>query len=256
MTESYEERKKGLFDPKGRKKPGGKPGGGGRPNPGGGARPPVNPGGKPTQPGGEPGQPPALKGQSPDVLIQRYTAIVLAQPGSQFPLQRLAQLYRERDGTITNLVKDFEARAAQAGPDQYAATATLAGIYKIDGRADDAAKTFEKAIALKSSDPSAILALARLLQDRGDTALARTRYEQALALQTVATDREQTLRTLLTLALDAKDFAGAKGYHAQLLKMQPTSLFVRGELGRELYARGEYDGSDYPCTAVVQALLH
>lgn len=241
------------FNPGGRKKPGAKPGGkpGGKPAPG-----PAKPGPGPAKPGPGPAPGPAKpqgEGAPAAVLIERYTKIVLSQPGSPFPLQRLAQLYRDKDGNIANLVKDFEARAAQAGPDQYAATATLAGIYKIDGRADDAAKTFEKAIALKSSDPSAILALARLLQDRGDTALARTRYEQALALQTVATDREQTLRTLLTLALDAKDFAGAKGYHAQLVKMQPTSLFVRGELGRELYARGEYEKAEVELKDLVNA---
>jgi Tfp pilus assembly protein PilF len=54
---------------------------------------------------------------------------------------------------------------------------TLAGIYKLDGRADDAIKTYEKAIAIKADDATALLALARLLQDRGDLAPARQRYE-------------------------------------------------------------------------------
>ncbi|MBL0195551.1 MAG: hypothetical protein IPQ09_15240 [Myxococcales bacterium] len=85
------------------------------------------------------------------MLIERYTRIVLSQPGSPFPLQRLAQLYRDKDGNIANLVKDFEGRAAQSGPDQYAATATLAGIYKLDGRGDDAVNL--PAIALKATDP-------------------------------------------------------------------------------------------------------
>ena len=50
--------------------------------------------------------------------------------------------------------------AGTAGSDQYAATVTLAGIYKTDGRPDDAVKTYEKAIGIKSNDPVAILALA------------------------------------------------------------------------------------------------
>mgnify|MGYP006194575083 CR=1 FL=1 len=41
----------------------------------------------------------------------------------------------------------------------------------------------------------------------------------------------------MTLALDAKDFPGAKGFHRELVKMEPTSLFVKAELGRELDAR-------------------
>lgn len=239
------------FDPRGRKKP---PAGGRPAQPGGR---PAQPGGRPAQPGhaaqpGQPAQPggrptPGANpdaGQSQTVLIERYSRIVLSQPGSPFPLQRLAQLYRDKDGNLGALVKDFEARAAQSGADQYAATVSLAGIYKIDGRPDDAIKTYEKAIGLKSSDPVALLALARLLQDRGDAAGARKRYEDALALQTAPADKEQTLRTLMTLALDGKDFAGAKAFHQQLVKMDPTRLLVRGELGRELFQRAEYEKAE------------
>ncbi|MBX3185886.1 MAG: tetratricopeptide repeat protein [Labilithrix sp.] len=234
------------FDPRGRKKPGApaKPGG----------RPPQPGGGRPA-PGGRPGGAPTANpdaGQSQTVLIERYTRIVLSQPGSPFPLQRLAQLYRDKDGNLGGLVKDFESRAAQSGADQYAATVTLAGIAKIDGRPDDAIRTYEKAIALKSTDPVALLALARLLQDRGD-ASARKRYEEALALQTTPADKEQTLRTLMTLALDGKDFTGAKSFHQQLLKMQPTSLFVRGELGRELFQRAEYEKAEAEFKELVTA---
>ena len=229
------------FDQKGRKKPGAaKPG-------------PVKPGGPAPKPGPgpRPGNPDA--GQSQGALIDRYTKIVLAQPGSPFPLQRLAQLYRDKDGNLAALVKDFETRAANAGAEQYASTITLAGVYKLDGRADDAVKTYEKAIALKGTDPIALLALARMLQDRGDVAGARKRYEEALALQTVAADKEQTVRTLMTLALDAQDWPGAKQMHGQLVKMQPTSLLVKGELGRELYQRAEYQRAEVEFKDVVAA---
>jgi len=232
------------FDPRGRRKPpGGRPAQpGGRPAQPGGrpAQPGGQPGARPTQPGGAPGNPDA--GQSQTVLIERYTKIVLSQPGSPFPLQRLAQLYRDKDGNLGALVKDLEARAA-SGADTYAATVSLAGIHKIDGRPDDAIKAYEKAIAQKATDPVAVLALARLLQDRGDPG-ARKRYEDALALQTVAADKEQTLRTLMTLALDAKDFAAAKGFHQQLVKMDATRLLVRAELGRELFQRAEYEKAE------------
>jgi tetratricopeptide (TPR) repeat protein len=231
------------FDPRGRKKPGAPAKPGGKP---GGAPAGRPPGAVPAKPAGRPPVGPTSPdaGQSQTVLIERYTKVVLAQPGAPFPLQRLAQLYRDKDGNLAGLVKDFEARATQSGAEQYAATVTLAGVYKIDGRADDAIKTYEKAIGLKNNDPVALLALARLLQDRGDVSGARKRYEDALALQTVPTDKEQTLRTLMTLALDAKDWAGAKGFHKELVKMQPQSLFVKGELGRELFQRAEYEKAE------------
>ncbi len=187
------------------------------------------------------------------MLIDRYTKIVLAQPGAPFPLQRLAELYRDKDGNLAALVADFQKRASQPGAEQYAATVALAGIAKLDGRPDDAVKTYEKAIGIKGDDPTAMLALARVLQDRGNASEARTRYEQALGLQKNATDREQTLRTLMGLALDAKDWDAAKRYHGALVKQNPASLFVRGELGKELYARGEYERAEAELKELVAA---
>ncbi|MGH7437957.1 MAG: tetratricopeptide repeat protein, partial [Polyangiaceae bacterium] len=173
-------------------------------------------------------------------LIDRYTRVVLSQPGATFPLQRLAQLYRERDGNTAKLIADFEGRAAQAGADPYAALVALAGLYKIDGRVDDAISVYERAVALRPNDATAVLALAQLHADRGDAAPARTLFEQALALQTARPDREQTLRTLVHLALDEKDWDGAVKFQHELVKLDPTNLFVHAELGRELARRGEY----------------
>lgn len=235
------------FDPRGRKKPGV-------------AKPPVKPGALPVKPGGAPSRPsgtPTAAQGGPDsaaALVDRYTKIVLAQSGSPFPLQRLAQVYRDKDGNLSALVKDFEARAGKPGAEQYAATVALAGIYKLDGRAEDSVRTYERAITLKGSDPAASLALARILQDRGDVAGARKRYEDALALQTVNAEKEQTLRTLRTLALDAKDWASAKTFHQQLARMQqPQSLLVTGELGRELYLRAEYEKAEVELKELVNA---
>ena len=186
-------------------------------------------------------------------LIDRYTKIVLAQPGATFPLQRLTQLYRERDGNIKALLVDFEQRAGATSPEQYAAAVTLAGLYRVDGRMDEATKTYERAITLKPNDPSAMLSLARLYQDRGETKDAKKSYEQALPHQSVPADREQTLRALMSLSLDEKDWAAAKGFHKELVKLQPTSLFVRAELGKELFSRAEYERSESEFREVVQA---
>ena len=72
-------------------------------------------------------------------------------------------------------------------------------------------------------------------------------------LQTAQADKEQTLRTLMSLALDDKDWDGAKKLHRDLLKLEPTSLFVRGELGRELFSRGEYVRAEVELQDVVAA---
>jgi cellulose synthase operon protein C len=190
---------------------------------------------------------------SQSLLIERYTRAVLAQPGAPFPLQRLAQLYRDRDGQIGKLVADFESRAAGTGPDQYAATVSLAGLYKIDARTTDAISTYERAIALKGNDPSAILALAHLREDMGDLTPARDEYERALGVQSAQADREATLRALIAICLDQKDWEGAKRFHRQLTALEPTSLFVKGELGHELFDRGEYARAEAELREVVGA---
>jgi tetratricopeptide (TPR) repeat protein len=190
-------------------------------------------------------------GPTQTALIDRYTRIVLSQPGAAFPLERLAQLYRDRDGNLAGLASALEVRATRPGADGYAATVALAGICKLDGRIEDAIATYEKALVLEPNDARALLPLARLLEDRGDLSAARGRYEQALSLQTARVDKEQTLRTLMGLALTAKDWTAASAFHAQLVHLEPTSLFVRGELGRALFARGEYARAEAELKPVV-----
>lgn len=207
---------------------------------------------KPTSP--KPGADEESKaGPGSPALIARYTAIVLSQPAAPFPLQRLAQLYRERDGNLKNLVAEFEKRAADTSPDAWAARVVLAGIYKQDGRYSDAVKAYEAAIAERPKEPDPILALAQLASDRGEKAAARGHYEKALALLKNAADIEQTTRTLMTLALDLKDFEGAKKYHDALVKTAQGSLFVKAELGRELLSRGHYELAEAEFRDLVKA---
>ncbi|WP_437637802.1 tetratricopeptide repeat protein [Sorangium sp. So ce854] len=248
------------FDPSGRnKRPRPKPpkAGGGKPGPA--ARPQPGPRPRPGRPADGPQAKPdeagdgKRSGPSNDALIARYTAIVMSQPSAPFPLQRLAQLYRERDGNLKKLVEEFERRAAQPGADAWASKVVLAGIYKQDGRYDDAIKTYEAAIADRPQDPAAMMALAQLEADRGDKARARARYEKALPLLKVPADVEQTRRTLLALCLDLSDFQGAKAQHDALVKTAQGSLFVKAELGRELSARGHHARAEAEFRELVKA---
>ncbi|WP_437652299.1 tetratricopeptide repeat protein [Sorangium sp. So ce1182] len=249
------------FDPSGRgRRPKPKAPKPGVSKPGPAARPQPQPGPRP-QPAPEPQAKPdpadagdaKRGGPSSDALIARYTAIVMSQPSAPFPLQRLAQLYRERDGNLKKLVEEFERRAAQPGADAWASKVVLAGVYKQDGRYDDAIKTYEAAIADRPQDPAAMMALAQLEADRGDKARARAHYEKALPLLKVPADVEQTRRTLLALSLDLSDFAAAKAQHEALVKNAQGSLFVKAELGRELAARGHHARAEAEFRELVKA---
>ena len=132
---------------------------------------------------------------------------------------------------------------------------TLAGIYKIDGRPDDAIKTYEKAIALKAERsvgaPRARARCSRIAATSPARARATSRRSRS---RPSPRDKEQTLRTLMTLALDAQGLGRREGASTQqLVKLQPTSLFVKGELGRELFPRGEYEKAEAEFKELVTA---
>src|SRR5689334_14792833 len=153
----------------------------------------------------EAGATPAAKaeGQSREALIARYLGIVLAQPGAEFPLERLTQLYRERDGNLEKLVAELGERVQKdAAP--YSALIALGGVYRKDAQPERAVASFEQAIAKDPTNPIGLLALAHLYGERGDKAAARARFEQALPFVKDPPTREQVLRTLMGLYLDDK----------------------------------------------------
>ncbi len=208
-------------------------------------KPATKPGSRPAVPGSAPAGPPATEAPpgkpgapSRDALIARYLGIVLSQPGAEFPLERLAQLYRERDGNLDRLLTDLAERVnSDAAP--FSALVALGGAYRKDGQLERATASFERAIAAEPRNPVGLLALAHLFSERGDKAGAAARYEQALPALSDAPTREQVLRTLMSLYLDEKNFARAKQIHEQLLAATRGSFFVRAELPRELALRGE-----------------
>jgi cellulose synthase operon protein C len=186
----------------------------------------------------------------PKALIERYTAIVLAQPSALFPLQKLAELYRARDGHLNQLIEDFERRAKE---DPRAALVALGGIYRQAGQLDRARSAFEQAAALDSGDAEPRLALGHLLEDQGDKAQAWTRYSEALELLRNPADIEQTLRTLIGLSLDLGRWDEAEKLEDKLVARAKGSFFVRAELGRELMVRGEYARAARAYEKVVRA---
>jgi tetratricopeptide (TPR) repeat protein len=233
------------FNPQGRKKPAGAQRATPKatPPPAGTAAPPKR-GPEPTRPA-EASKPQPSGGadesaQSADVLIARYTNIVLAQPGEEFPLERLAQLYRSRDGRLDALVADFERRAAASDVSGLNARIALAGIYAQSGDSERAIATYGAVVADNPRQAIVLVRLAELLARQGNKAEARQRLEQALLAPQPDAQREQALRSLLTWALDENDLPGAKSAHERLVKLSQNSFFVRAELGRELLTRGQY----------------
>ncbi len=194
--------------------------------------------GKPTKPAA-PAKPVADKGPGREALMARYLGAALAQPGAEFPLQRLAELYRERDGNLDALIVELERRANGSPDDRYAALLALAGVESLEGHVDRALSSYARASTERPKSPAAELAIARLLERRGDRAEAREHFAAALERTQEDAEREQILRSLRGLSLDLGDQAAAVRYHEELVKRAHGSFFVRAELGRDLLARGE-----------------
>lgn len=196
--------------------------------------------------------PPRTQGPSTEALIDRYMAAALSQPGVDFPLQRLAELYRARDGKLDALIRDLEAKA-EKGSNRFAALLALAGAHRQNGDTKRAIAIYEKALGEAPDSTTAELSLARLLEEGGEREQARQHYEKALSRIREPVEREQVLRTLMRLALDAGDLKSARTQHQELVKAQKGSFFVRAELGRELLTRGLYQAAEEELAQVVKA---
>jgi tetratricopeptide (TPR) repeat protein len=199
-------------------------------------RPPAVPGGHRPRPPKPPGK------KKPDVakLIKRYTAILLAKPHEAFPLQKLTQLYRQRDGKLDQLIAEFEKRSTTSGPDQFNAKLALAGIYVQAQRKADATPLLEAAVKDRPKLATPRLMLAQLAQQGSDHSSARTHFEAALPLMKKGVEKERVVRALMLLCVELKDFAAARKHHANLVRLAGGSLFVKKELGRELLHRGHH----------------
>jgi tetratricopeptide (TPR) repeat protein/HEAT repeat protein len=186
-------------------------------------------------------------------MIGRYLALALARPGESFPVEKLVELYRDRDGKLDKLVQELSARADRRGPERHAALLALASVYRHDGEYERAKATYDTAIAETPADPLGRIALGRLLESKGDKAGARAALEAALPGVTVEADREQLLRSLVGLSLDLDDYPAAKRYHEEVVKRAKGSFFARAELGRELFTRGDFARAETEFREVVKA---
>ncbi|HWO11816.1 MAG TPA: tetratricopeptide repeat protein, partial [Polyangiaceae bacterium] len=186
-------------------------------------------------------------------LIERYQAILDRDPGADFPLERLAQLYRQRDGNLDALLRRYEELAARPGAEGQRARLSLAGAYVHAGDKARAEALYEQVLAEAPGDELAARKLSQLLAERGDKAGARARLEPTLAGKLPDVVREQTLRSLIAWSLDLSDIDGARRHHAQLVALSHDSFFVRAELGRLLMERRMFEAAEAEYRRLVEA---
>ncbi|MBI2395730.1 MAG: tetratricopeptide repeat protein [Deltaproteobacteria bacterium] len=297
------------FDPKGKKPkkpPVVQPGGGGKP--GGAAKPPG--GAKPPdekEPVGEDEL--GIPKKDP---VRKAAVIALARPGESGPVLKLAQVYRERDGSLDVGVADWKAlssgqqvglepktkaqvldikaksEAVLADPkspdaqkekakkivamaddilarqsplnglvktddDKWAALLAYAGILKSDKRDKEAMLAYEEAAKQKPDRATVWIAIARLKQDSGDLKGAVAVYEKALPLHKDKFEKEATLRSLMELHVDLKDYSAAKKVHNDLVAQNKDSMTVRAELARTYFKKNHFERAEEEYQEVAKA---
>jgi len=292
------------FDPKA-KKPKKPPVGPVKPPVGGPAKPPV---GKPdVEPTGEDEL--GIPKKDP---VRKAAIIALARPGESGPVLKLAQVYRERDGSLDVGVSDWQALSsgkqvgldpktkkqvedikktsdailadpkspdtqkekakkvvamandilAKQSPlnglvknddDKWAALLAYAGLLKSDKRDKEAMVAYEDAAKQKPDRATVWIAIARLKQDGGDLKGAVAAYEKALPLHKDKLEKEATLRALMELHVDLKDFAAAKKVHTEIVGQNKDSMAVRAELARTYFKKNQFEKAEEEYQEVAKA---
>jgi len=175
-----------------------------------------------------------------DVLIQRYLAVLEADPRESFALSRLLDLYRERDGNVEGLIREVTARI-EADATVFAPHMILGHVYKAQGRIPQARQQYERASALRPDEPAPLVSLARIARADGQNARARELYARALDHTPEATAKQEILRQLGAVALAMEDWDGARGYYDRLSRSARGSVYLLTEYARALVEAGQHE---------------
>lgn len=198
-------------------------------------RPPAAPGTGPRPPAGSASD--SADEARKEVLIERYSALILSQPGEEVPIKRLAQLLRERDGSLAPFLEKLQSDTITA-KDAYPYRIARAGLLAEDARTQEALTQLRSATQDSPGRVEGWLLLSHLELQLDQKVEARESLEKALPLVQGPT-QIITLRTLRDLCLDQRDIAAAKKYHARLMQGAAGNVFLKGELGRALLERGQ-----------------
>ncbi len=172
------------------------------------------------------------------VLIDRYRKLIIDQPGEEVPLVRLAELMRQRDGNLDQLIEELEALAkSDDATDRYGAFLSLGFFLAQQGELEGALDYVDQAIAIFPQKQAAHRFKGQLAVRMGNGEMATASFEQALSAA-VEPDRTFLLRQLRTLSLEKNDIDRARAYHLKLTSSSKGNSYLEGELGRELLSRG------------------
>lgn len=195
------------------------------------AQPPAN-ASRPRRPAATP------DARNPQALIDRYLSVLATDADQPFALQRLLDLYRQRDGNLDQLAVELTQRAQQHGRAEYSYLVVLGDVERARNQVDQARAAYEQAIALAPARSTALRALALLDLDLGNTLRAQELLKRAVDASAPGEGRRQLIRKLAELALNAGDYDAAAEQFARLA--EGGGIYLAAEFARALADKGEH----------------
>lgn len=173
-------------------------------------------------------------------LILRYSKIVRDKPGAPFPLERLVDLTRQRDGHLNKLLKQIQKQVALGGRSGARAQLTLAGLFVHVGQGAKAGKLYRDILAVEPDNVLARTQWANLLAKQQQISEALTTLTPLLTAQLSRVARDEALQKLIRWSLDSDNLASAQKFHRQRVSLAGNSFFIESELGRLLMERRQF----------------
>lgn len=176
-----------------------------------------------------------------------YRAVLLQDPKNIPALEGLSRIAGRMNDPGSSL--GFIVRAAELKPDD-ASIVNQLGVAQVGaGRKQEAAKTFERAVALNPRDPLIHLNAAQNLADLGDWASAKRRAEAAAELM----PQDATPWLLLgRLQMRQEKFADAIPPLREAARRAPDQAMVQYYLGKSLAAAGRRAEAEEPLRATLR----
>jgi tetratricopeptide (TPR) repeat protein len=176
-----------------------------------------------------------------------YRAVLLQDAKNVPALEGLSRIAGRMNDAPSSL--GFIARAAELKPDD-ASIVNQLGVAQVGvGRKQEAAKTFERALALNPRDPLAHLNAAQNLADLGNWAGAKGHAEAAAAL--IPQDATPWL-LLGRLQMRQEKFADAIPPLREAAKRAPDQIMIQYYLGKALAAAGRRSEAEEPLRATLR----
>lgn len=165
--------------------------------------------------------------------IERYQQIVDQSPEKSYAFQQLMNTVG-KGSAYQNLIATYEQKVKQK-PKNFNLNMVLGHIYQYGGRTADAIRSYRNALEIKET-PLVYLSIAAAEAENKNFEQAVQSYEAALNLSPSKEQRQDIWRSLAEISLYRRDMERAKVCFAELIKIEPNSLFIRRELA-QIYAQ-------------------